>query len=384
VSKSTVIGLVKYGLGIGLLVWVVASNWHIPSPDGEELGLAGVWDRPLHWHWYFLGLAVALVSIVLTFIRWYVLVRAQDLPFTLSSALRLGIIGNYMSTVLPGSVGGDIIKAAFIAREQSRRAVAIATVIVDRIVGLCALFWLVTLLGGLFWVSGVLPQIAATPRAATILETIILGAAALSAGSIAFWVFLGFLSGDRAERIAARLERLPKVGPSLAELWRASDMYRNRAGSVGLALCISLVSHLGFVMVFICSSWTVNARVNTPSFLAHFLIVPVGATIQAGFPSPGGVGGGEVAFGELYALLAVTDPAGTAAGNREIKKRFESAGVLASLAKRTIDWIIALIGYIVYLGMKSRLPAVAAKRPVAVTAEPEFSGSASASSRTET
>ena len=41
------------------------------------------------------------------------------------------------------------MKAAGIAREQSRRTVAVATVIMDRIIGLWGLCWLVALLGGL-------------------------------------------------------------------------------------------------------------------------------------------------------------------------------------------------------------------------------------------
>ena len=77
----------------------------------------------------------------------------QDLPFTLGNAFRLGLLGFFFSTFLPGSVGGDLVKAAGIAREQSRRTVAVATVIMDRIMGLWGLCWLVALLGGGFWMA---------------------------------------------------------------------------------------------------------------------------------------------------------------------------------------------------------------------------------------
>ena len=87
------------------------------------------------------------LSILITFVRWYILVRAQDLPFSMANAMRLGSIGMYWNTFLPGSIGGDIIKAAFLAREQSRRTAAVATILFDRVVGLCGLFWLITLLG---------------------------------------------------------------------------------------------------------------------------------------------------------------------------------------------------------------------------------------------
>src|SRR6202040_2248363 len=141
------------GLGLGLLAWVILAYWHISSPDGQEVGLAGVLQRPVDLPYLALAGVLALASVLLTFVRWYILVRAQDLPFTLPSALRLGMIGYYLSTFLPGAVGGDIIKAAFIAREQSRRTVAVTTVIMDRVMGLCGLIWLVALIGGYFWMS---------------------------------------------------------------------------------------------------------------------------------------------------------------------------------------------------------------------------------------
>ena len=53
--------------------------------------------------------------------------------------MRLGMIGIFWNTFLPGAVGGDIIKATFLAREQSRRTVAVATVIMDRALALWAL-----------------------------------------------------------------------------------------------------------------------------------------------------------------------------------------------------------------------------------------------------
>ena len=51
-------------------------------------------------------------------------------------------------------------------------------------------------------------------------------------------MLLGFLPGRRAEIFAGRLTRIPKVGGSLAELWRAVWLYRCRGRGVGLALLL--------------------------------------------------------------------------------------------------------------------------------------------------
>jgi hypothetical protein len=339
--RPLLILLAKYGLGLGLLAWVIWRFWHVPSADGtEDFGLAGALHRPIHLAPLAVASCIFVVSVLITFIRWYLLVRAQGLPFTLANALRLGLIGFYLSSFLPGSIGGDIIKAACIAREQRRRTVAVATVLLDRGIGLCGLFWLVTLVGGVFWSGGYLEDLVKTPEARIPLETILLGAVALTAASIAFWLLLGVLPRHRAEIFAGRLSRIPRIGHSLAEFWRAVWMYRCRGRVVALALLLAMVGHVGFVLTFYFAARTLSSPGDIPSLGAHFLLVPVGMAIQAGFPAPGGVGGGEAAYGFLYGLVA--------AG--------QAFGVLGSLVQRVIGWAVGLAGYIVYLRMRPSIP----------------------------
>ena len=93
-----------YALAFGLLGFLVWSNWE---------GLKHVLERRIHLDFLLLAAAIAVPSILLTFFRWYILVQAVDLPFTVPNAMRLGMIGYFFNTFLPGSVGGDLIKAAF-------------------------------------------------------------------------------------------------------------------------------------------------------------------------------------------------------------------------------------------------------------------------------
>ncbi len=126
-----------YGVGFALLAFVIWNNWE-PKPGSGGVGLKNLFspEREKHWGYYGLAAICAATSITVTFVRWYFLVRAQDLPFTLRDALRLGLVGNFFNIFLPGSVGGDLLKAAFLAREQERRTVAVSTVLIDRGVGL--------------------------------------------------------------------------------------------------------------------------------------------------------------------------------------------------------------------------------------------------------
>ena len=63
----------------------------------------------------------------------------------------LGFIGNVFNLVIPGAVGGDLIKAAYLVRMHVKKTQAIASMVIDRIIGLLGLFTLATIAGALVW-----------------------------------------------------------------------------------------------------------------------------------------------------------------------------------------------------------------------------------------
>ena len=328
----------KYALAIGLLSYVIWSNWEPKS----GLGLKTVWEEritqgKIHYQFFALAAAICLASLMITLVRWYVLVRAVNLPFRLLDAFRLGFIGLFFNTFLPGSVGGDIIKAAFLAREQDRRTVAVATVIMDRAIALWALIWFVALLGGAFWAGGFLEGSGFGVEQS---KLIIQSAAGIVAVTLTLWLLMGLLPAYRAERFASRLERIPKVGGSAAEFWRAVWMYRCRQRSVAACMLVSWVGHVGFVLTFYFSVrtlWEPGERI--PELWQHFLVVPIGLVINAMPLFPGGAGIGELGFGGLYRWLDCD----------------AAIGVLGSLVQRVIMWSWGAAGYLVYLRMKPAL-----------------------------
>jgi uncharacterized protein (TIRG00374 family) len=340
VSKRILVLVCKYGLAFGLLGWVVHSNWAPPS--GKGLGY--VWQRhavegqPVHLGFLVAGFVIYAVAAILTILRWYLLVRAQGLPFRVADALRLGLIGLFYNTFLPGSVGGDAVKAYALTREQSRRTVAVATVVMDRVLALWGLFWFVAVLGGFFWLAGMLEG----PAAETSKRVVTAALAVVGASTVA-WLLLGLLPAHRAERFAGRLERLPKVGGSAAEFWRAVWMYRCRQLSVAVAMLIAWLGFVGFVVAFYCCAralWDGDPAQPLPSLTQHFLIVPIGLVIMAVPLLPGGAGIGELGFGLLYKWFGFA----------------EANGVLGTLVQRVLGWVVGLAGYGVCLRMKANNP----------------------------
>jgi uncharacterized membrane protein YbhN (UPF0104 family) len=320
-------GLLKYALGLSVLAAVIWKYWDL---------LGQMLQEPVQPGMLAIAFGLYLLGVVMTFVRWYILVRAQEMQFTLWNALRLGMLGFFLSTFLPGSIGGDVIKAAFLAKEQSRRTVAVATVLIDRVIGLWGLFWLVTILGSLFWVAGD-PALRTKPS----LQLVFGLSATVVVVSVLVWILMGMLPEWRAQRFAGRLSNIPKVGHSAAEFWRALWMYRAKSGAIALSLGLSLIGQIGFVLGFYYSAqfFLVPAGETIPSMGEHFLVVPIGMTVAALFPSPGGVGGGEYGFGALYFLVIGTEAS-------------KARGVLASLVYRCVSSSLSVLGFLIYLATK--------------------------------
>jgi hypothetical protein len=323
--------LLKYGIGVLLLAFLIWRNWE-PKPGQPGTGLKDM--RPQQLQWYLAAAVLCSINIFATLVRWYVLVRAQQLPFSFRSAIRIFLIGYFFNTFLPGAVGGDIIKAAFIAREQSRRTVAVSTVLIDRAIGLWGLIALIAGIGGLYWVSD--PEFI---RSKWVLQTTVSAAIAIVAVSIAVWFVLRFLPEHRAQRFSRRLKWFPKVGGILSEFWLAVWVYRNRGGSILLALLLSWSSHLCWVFMFYCSVLTFQKPgqpPHMPSLAEHFLIVPMGMITQGVVPLPGGIGAGEAAFAGLYSLFGP----------------YAASAISGSMGWRVLTWIYGAVGYITFLRLK--------------------------------
>jgi uncharacterized membrane protein YbhN (UPF0104 family) len=104
-----------------------------------------------------------------------------------------------------------------------------------------------------------------------------------------------------------------------------------------------MVGHVGFVLTFYFSALTLKDPAEIPTLEQHFLIVPIGMVIGATPLFPGGAGIAELGYGTLYKLLG----------------KSPADGVLGSLVQRVITWVLAVIGFMVFMRMRPTLqPAV--------------------------
>lgn len=113
-------------LSLALLGWLLwKQNWN-------EIFLA-IKDLPL-WT-FFLCFGLLLVRHIWNTVRWFLLLRAQNIRLQFIKALKFVFMGLFVSNFLPSMVGGDVVRIAGILKETENRIAGAASVIVDRVVG---------------------------------------------------------------------------------------------------------------------------------------------------------------------------------------------------------------------------------------------------------
>jgi uncharacterized protein (TIRG00374 family) len=275
---------------IKLALPVVIIGWLLASLDRQRL--VEVWEHPKNWWCLIGGFVIATIAVCISFYRWYLLVRALDIPFRVRDAFRLSFVAFLFNFVAAGSVGGDLFKAIFIAREQpKRRTEAIATLVVDRVVGMYALLLVCSV------------AILSLGRANTddLLRMICdftLLVTACAFGVLPILMIPRFGHGP----LARAMVRLPRIGQILARLRDAFHAYRRKRDCLILVTLISISVHVLLVVsIHLCA---VGLLQQPPTLGEHMVIVPL-SMVAGSIPfTPGGLGTFEAAMQALYALVA--------------------------------------------------------------------------------
>lgn len=298
-------------------------------------GLHQVASQPKHWGFLATSFVLLGVSALMTFFRWYLLVWAQEFPFRVRDAVRLGFVGLLFNYVSPGSVGGDIFKAILLAKDQkSRRTAAVATVVLDRVLGLLALF----LIGAC--VSFLVQDLPVS-------RELQLATLSLRVGSLAGLTGIGLMMSPAVtrSRLFAWLARLPVVGKFVAELVFGVGMYQSKPRVVGAAMAISLLGHCILITGFYLGALALHLP-WIPDLPTHFYFMPNAELFGVLIPVPGGVGALEGAVQWFYEQLNPGAVSTEEAG---------AAGFLAAIAFRIMTLLVAAIGGSYYFAVRQEI-----------------------------
>jgi hypothetical protein len=282
--NKIIILTLKIVVTVALLAWVFSkAHWHdytdaTGGHQGVASALAGM-DKLL------LAGACACYFLMLLIlgVRFWFLLRIQDIHIGVWEAMRLTFLGYLYSNAIPGTVGGDIIKAWYVSKHTPRKAAVIVSIFVDRMLGLTELTILAAIMVGVVLV-GRLP--------CANLKSAIIAVAALVAILIGGYLFVlsaRFRQMLRLQRIYQRWS----FAHHISAAGEAAQLYRHRIGALIKAIGVTFGAHIIWIIGIALIGMSLHVGTEVYNY---FLNTPLIYILAAGIPTPGGVGGVEALY----------------------------------------------------------------------------------------
>jgi uncharacterized protein (TIRG00374 family) len=310
-----------------------------PEP-AIELGMPGVVRQAdaLRALWAVL-MFVPVVALQCT--RLVVMLAIQDVRLSLWSATKLTFVGNFFNFALPGTTGGDWIKAYYVTRYTHRKTEAFTTIFLDRAMGLVGIITVAVTAILLSWDPN---------RFGGLVATLGLLVAALAVGAAV--VFTPRLREVlRLRDLAMRLpmgEQLLRIGGATVAIGRHKLL---AVTALALTLSLQLIAIAGAAVM----GWALDMHARP---LEYFIYVAIGFMIAAiPIAPPQGLGVMEFAYVQFFTQGGLNTA---------------SQAVALALAVRLIQLVWALPGVLVPL-LGAHLPSKTelAELEAAASSEPE-------------
>lgn len=324
--KKWVAFFLKLALTIACL-WFALSREDLQKDLNESSAL---WPSDPDWGWGLLGVFFGGGTVFLSALRWWLLLRAQEINVSLWRVVELTLIGNLFGLFGVAGVSGDAAKIFLLIRQHPERKLAVTmSVLVDHLVGLVAM--------ALMFFAVTAGRFEALEQQSNLGKGVIHFAWVFFAGGLGFVVFLFIMASPWVHY------RIHKPGRKmrwevLRRVPQIYDVYRKKWGHALLAFASSAV----MLPVYYGTFWCGIHLVGEGNDLSQVLVVmPVVDALSALPISISGIGVREIGFKTL-----MNDLYGTPTG----------VAVLGSLIGFACSLVWAALGGILFLRPSDRTP----------------------------
>jgi len=289
--KTIFINTVKILIAAGLIYWLVTSG----KLDFKLL--AQLTEHPLA---VLVSIFFILTNLVLISYRWETILRARSQArIPLLGVVRITWIGQFFSSVLPGSVSGDLVKILYVQKfdKTLTKKFVFASILIDRVMGLSGLILLVGMSSLIFG-----KKISA--NAPAMIPLLNINYALMCLVVLSFGVFFYFHKFIRAFLVKLQSIALAGLFEKIISLWDDLVMIRKKmAKAVALSVVVQFLS----VVIF----WSliypfVGDHMN---FVQALAFIPIGLMTLALPVAPSGLGVGHAIFQKLFELSHITNGA---------------------------------------------------------------------------
>ncbi|MBS3734828.1 MAG: flippase-like domain-containing protein [Phycisphaerae bacterium] len=280
---------VKLLIAAGLLAWLVTKvHLHDYEIDGKTapglLTIAG----DINWLVLALGAVGFTASLLVIAARWWMLLRIQRIRIHLWEVVRLTFLGQFFNAVAPGVIGGDIVKAYYVAKHTPKTAAVLLSIFVDRVMGMTELALLAGSMVAVALLAGL--ETFADIRDAVIVAAVV---------AVAVVFILVFLLSRRFRRVL-HLDKLYGRLPMAHHIARAGDaavLYRKRIGVLFRAVLMTFGAHAFFVGAIAMCGASLGLAIPWYQYLLYIPLIYIIGSVPI---TPGGVGVMEAAFVHFF------------------------------------------------------------------------------------
>ena len=237
----------------------------VPHPLVEE-GLSHMVRRANRWL-LLLAIVIFPITFIVTSYRWNKLLEALDVRLSQGTTFVLNMVGAFYNTFMPGSTGGDVLKAWYVSLHTSHRTRSVMSVIIDRIIGLLTLVIMGGLIAAVQYARIGTPEdpVARACRGVALMAVLMLGATAV--GLAVFYIH----PLRRAVGLDFILTRLPKQ-KQVQHAVHVMEVYRHRPWLVLWALLVTFPVHITVVLSAMFAGMAFDLHL-APAY--YFVAVPV-------------------------------------------------------------------------------------------------------------
>lgn len=289
--KNLIVFVVKLAVAAALIGWLIRSGM-------LKVGALSVFlDRPILLA---ADLALFAFAVMTGTLRWRALLALAGAEIPLARAVQLQMTALFFNVVIPGNVGGDVVKALYVAREEAphKRTAILLVVFVERLVGLAGLVLVASAVALLraptLWANAQLRQLA--------IAVGLLGLCTV-VGPVLFVAFMR-TAGHRLEAWTTGTTAIAKL---LGRLVAAARLLASGPRNLVTALALSMATHAGTITFFMVLTRVITGK-DVP-FSSIATVFPLGVLTMILPIAPAGLGVGHVAFERLFAMIGLSDGA---------------------------------------------------------------------------
>ena len=284
------------------MLWWASDPQERPKTDFQPVGGTDVVVRPgflatllgVNVPLLLCGILGMVVGLFVVAVRWRMLLTIVDIRIRRWEALRLTFLGQFFNTIVPGTVGGDVVKAWYVAKHTPHKAAVLVSIFVDRMMGLAELTFMAGAMLAVVWIGGL--------GALDVLRipAIMVGVMAVLVAGVLLFVLSGRFR--RVFHLQKLYRRLP-IARHLEAAGDAARLYRRRIGSLGIAFAMTIVAHIAWIGSLALLG--VSLSLPTPWY-SYFVFIPLIYIIGSVPVTPGGVGLIEKSYVVFFATAACT------------------------------------------------------------------------------